>query len=76
MVLPLSYRFVHGFGNHIFIALSIKIMNVSGLNSISVYSKGIKNLMDDEAGSSLVGKDRESSQRDLLKPLNVVIIRV
>ncbi|HCM63100.1 MAG TPA: catalase [Morganella sp. (in: Bacteria)] len=61
--LPQSFRHMHGFGSHTY----------SFINSANERfwvkfhfrcQQGIANLMDDEA-EQLIGKDRESSQRDL-----------
>src|ERR1700712_1113264 len=66
--LPRSYRHMHGFGSHTF----------SFLNSDNERSwvkfhfetqQGISNLSDAEA-TELVGRDRESHQRDLLDAID------
>ncbi len=61
--IPYSYRHMHGFGSHTFSFINgenerfwVKFHFVS--------QQGIKNLTDDEA-EALVGRDRESHQRDL-----------
>ena len=61
--LPASYRHMHGFGSHTF-----SFINAQGerhwVKFHHVCQQGIKNLSDAEA-EVLVGKDRESHQRDL-----------
>ncbi|MHB1357303.1 MAG: catalase [Anaerolineae bacterium] len=61
--IPASFRNMHGFGSHTF-----SIINAAGERSWVkfhwVCQQGIKNLTDEEA-EVLVGKDRESNQRDL-----------
>lgn len=66
--LPHSYRNMHGFGSHTY----------SFINSDNERfwvkfhfrcQQGIENLMDDEA-EAIIGKDRESSQRDLFDAIN------
>ena len=61
--IPASYRNMHGFGSHTF--------SLINANNERVWVKfhfrtqqGIRNLTDEEA-AALVGKDRESHQRDL-----------
>ncbi|WP_380179400.1 catalase [Kalamiella sp. sgz302252] len=61
--LPRSYRHIHGFGSHTYSFINdnqerfwVKFHFRS--------EQGIQNLMDDEA-AQLIGRDRESSQRDL-----------
>lgn len=65
--LPQSYRNMHGFGSHTYSFISS--------NNERFWVKfhfrcqqGIANLMDDEA-EQLIGKDRESSQRDLFNAI-------
>lgn len=65
--LPQSYRHMHGFGSHTYSFISS--------NNERFWVKfhfrcqqGIANLMDDEA-EQLIGKDRESSQRDLFNAI-------
>ncbi|AYP93010.1 catalase [Salmonella enterica subsp. enterica serovar Bredeney] len=65
--LPKSYRYMHGFGSHTFSFINadkerfwIKFHFRS--------EQGIVNLMDEEA-EKLIGKDRESSQRDLFEAI-------
>ncbi len=61
--LPKSYRHMHGFGSHTF-----SFINAAGERSWVKFhfrtQQGIENLTDAEA-TTLVGQDRESSQRDL-----------
>jgi len=61
--IPLSYRHMHGFGSHTY-----SFVNAAGERTWVkfhwVCQQGIKNLTDEEA-AELVGKDRESNQRDL-----------
>ena len=61
--IPASYRHMHGFGSHTF-----AFINAEGeRNWVKfhwVCEQGIKNLTDAEA-AELIGKDRESHQRDL-----------
>lgn len=65
--LPQSYRNMHGFGSHTY-------SFISGNNErfwVKFHfrcQQGIANLMDDEA-EQLIGKDRESSQRDLFNAI-------
>ena len=65
--LPRSYRHMHGFGSHTF-----SLVNAAGVRHWVKFhlrtQQGIANLTDDEA-QSLVGKDRESSQRDLFEAI-------
>jgi len=61
--IPASYRHMHGFGSHTY-----SLWNASGERFWVKFhfrtQQGIKNLTDAEA-EALVGKDRESHQRDL-----------
>ncbi len=61
--IPASYRHMHGFGSHTF-----SFLNAEGARFWVKFhlrcQQGIKNLTDAEA-EALVGKDRESHQRDL-----------
>lgn len=65
--LPQSYRNMHGFGSHTY-------SFINGNNErfwVKFHfrcQQGIANLMDDEA-EQLIGKDRESSQRDLFNAI-------
>lgn len=61
--LPASYRHMHGFGSHTFSFINVK--NERYWVKFHFRSQqGIKNLTDAEA-QEIVGKDRESHQRDL-----------
>jgi len=61
--IPATYRHMHGFGSHTF-----SLINARGerhwVKFHLVCQQGIKNLTDAEA-EALIGKDRESHQRDL-----------
>ncbi len=61
--IPAGYRHMHGFGSHTFSFISAKHER-HWVKFHFVTQQGIKNLSDEEA-TKLVGKDRESSQRDL-----------
>jgi catalase len=65
--LPASYRNMHGFGSHTF-----SMINAQGerhwVKFHWVCQQGIKTLTDAEA-EALVGKDRESHQRDLYESI-------
>ncbi len=65
--LPRSYRFMHGFGSHTY-----SFINANNERFWVKFhfrsQQGIENLMDDEA-EALIGKDRESSQRDLIETI-------
>ncbi|MBK5073930.1 catalase [Budviciaceae bacterium CWB-B4] len=61
--LPKSYRNMHGFGSHTFSFISDDNQRY-WVKFHFRCQQGIENLMDEEA-EALVGKDRESSQRDL-----------
>lgn len=65
--LPKSYRHMHGFGSHTF-----SFINAGNERYWVKFhfrcQQGIENLMDDEA-EQLIGKDRESSQRDLYEAI-------
>lgn len=66
--IPASFRNMHGFGSHTF-----SMINASGernwVKFTWVCQQGIKNLTDQEA-EAIVGRDRESNQRDLLESIN------
>jgi catalase len=61
--IPASYRHMHGFGSHTY-----SFINAANERSWVKFHfeclQGIKNLSDAEAGE-LIGRDRESAQRDL-----------
>ncbi len=65
--IPASYRHMHGFGSH-----SYSFWNAAGERFWVKFhfrtQQGIKNLSDAEA-EALVGKDRESHQRDLYEAI-------
>jgi catalase len=65
--IPLSYRHMHGFGSHTF-----SFINADGERFWVKFhhrsQQGIKNMTDAEA-EALVGRDRESSQRDLFEAI-------
>ncbi len=65
--IPASYRHMHGFGSHTF-----SFINAANERYWVKFhfktQQGIKNLTDQEA-TDLVGKDRESSQRDLYEAI-------
>ena len=65
--IPASYRHMHGFGSHTF-----SFINASNERYWVKFhfrtQQGIKNLSDAEA-EQLVGKDRESAQRDLYESI-------
>ena len=65
--IPLSYRHMHGFGSHTFSLINAKNERI-WVKFHWVCQQGIKNLTDQEA-EVLVGKDRESHQRDLLEAI-------
>ncbi|MBP6123507.1 MULTISPECIES: catalase [Providencia] len=61
--IPQSYRYMHGFGSHTYSFIN----NNNERFWVKFHfrcQQGIQNLMDEEA-EAIVGKDRESSQRDL-----------
>lgn len=65
--LPRGYRHMHGFGSHTFSFLNAQ--NERHWVKFTFKSQqGIQNLSDDEA-RELVGRDRESSQRDLFEAI-------
>ena len=61
--LPLSYRHMNGYGSHTFSLINEAVERVWVKFHLKT-EQGIKNLTDGEA-EVLVGKDRESHQRDL-----------
>lgn len=61
--IPKSYRHMHGFGSHTFSFLNTENQR-SWVKFHFRTAQGIQNLTDAEA-QDLVGRDRESSQRDL-----------
>ena len=65
--IPASFRNMHGFGSHTFSMISGKGER-NWVKFHWVCQQGIKNLTDGEA-EALVGKDRESHQRDLYEAI-------
>ncbi|WP_022965432.1 catalase [Denitrificimonas caeni] len=65
--IPASYRHMHGFGSHTFSFINAKNERYWVKFHFKT-QQGIKNLTDQEA-TDLVGKDRESSQRDLYEAI-------
>lgn len=65
--IPASYRYMHGFGSHTFSFINAKNERYWVKFHFKT-QQGIKNLTDQEA-AELVGKDRESSQRDLYEAI-------
>ena len=61
--IPKSYRNMHGFGSHTFSMINAENERV-WVKFHMRSQQGIENLTDQEA-EALVGKDRESHQRDL-----------
>src|SRR5690554_6240307 len=61
--IPYSYRHMHGFGSHTYSMINKDNGRVWVKFHLHTH-QGIKNLTDEEA-EALVGKDRESHQRDL-----------
>ncbi|WP_028220834.1 catalase [Paraburkholderia oxyphila] len=65
--IPASYRHMHGFGSHTFSFIN----SANERHWVKFHFKchqGIKNLTDSEA-ESIIGKDRESHQRDLYEAI-------
>lgn len=66
--LPATYRHMHGFGSHTFSFINAD--NERHWVKFHLRShQGIENLSDEEA-AALVGRDRESHQRDLLESID------
>ncbi|EMD0828534.1 catalase [Morganella morganii] len=65
--LPQSFRHMHGFGSHTYSFINSKNERF-WVKFHFRCQQGIANLMDDEA-EQLIGKDRESSQRDLFNAI-------
>lgn len=65
--IPSSYRHMHGFGSHTF-----SFLNADNERSWVKFhfktAQGIQNLTDEEA-ANIIGKDRESHQRDLFEAI-------
>jgi catalase len=66
--IPLSYRHMHGFGSHTYSMINTKNERFWVKFHFHTH-QGIKNLTDQEA-EALIGKDRESHQRDLLESID------
>ena len=66
--IPLSYRHMHGFGSHTFSMVNDDNQRV-WVKFHLVSQQGIKNLTDAEA-ETVIAKDRESHQRDLLDSID------
>lgn len=65
--IPRSYRHMHGFGSHTFSFINMKNERFWVKFHFRT-QQGIENLTDQEA-AELVGRDRESSQRDLYEAI-------
>ena len=65
--IPASYRHMHGFGSHTYSFISAAGER-TWVKFHWVCQQGIKNLTDEEA-AALVGRDRESHQRDLYEAI-------
>ncbi|GMT48431.1 MAG: catalase [bacterium] len=65
--IPYSYRHMHGFGSHTFSLLNAKNER-HWVKFHFVSQQGIRNLTDAEA-EAIIGKDRESHQRDLYESI-------
>ncbi len=65
--IPLSYRHMHGFGSHTFSMFNARNERIWVKFHLHTM-QGIKNLSDAEA-TEIVGKDRESHQRDLFESI-------
>jgi len=65
--LPATYRHMHGFGSHAFSLINAKNER-HWVKFHLVTQQGIKNLTDEEA-EAIIGKDRESHQRDLYESI-------
>ena len=65
--IPYSYRHMHGFGSHTFSLINAKNER-HWVKFHFLTQQGIRNLSDEEAGV-IVGKDRESHQRDLFESI-------
>ncbi len=66
--IPASYRHMHGFGSHTFSFINAQNERYWVKFHFKT-QQGIKNLTDQDA-AELVGKDRESSQRDLYEAID------
>ncbi len=66
--IPATYRHMHGFGSHTFSMINARNQRFWVKYHFKT-QQGIKNLTDQEA-EMLIGKDRESHQRDLLDSID------
>mgnify|MGYP001495045715 CR=1 FL=1 len=66
--IPKSYRHMHGFGSHTFSMINAQNERVWVKFHFRT-QQGIQNLTDEEA-AELIGRDRESHQRDLLESID------
>jgi catalase len=66
--IPATYRHMHGFGSHTFSFINIKNERY-WVKFHLVCQQGIKNLSDSES-ETLIGKCRETHQRDLFESIN------
>ncbi|MGE4266854.1 MAG: catalase [Deferribacterales bacterium] len=66
--IPRSYRHMHGFGSHTFSFISADNVR-TWVKFHFVSQQGIENLTDEEA-EKVIGKCRESNQRDLLESID------
>ena len=66
--IPYSYRHMHGFGSHTFSFINAENERFWVKFHLKT-QQGIRNLTDQEA-EAIVGKDRESHQRDLLESID------
>jgi catalase len=65
--IPYSYRHMHGFGSHTFSLINTKNERYWVKFHFKT-QQGIRNLTDEEA-EAIIGKDRESHQRDLYESI-------
>lgn len=65
--IPKSYRHMHGFGSHTFSLLNAQNER-SWVKFHFITQQGIENLSNEEA-AEVIGKDRESNQRDLFEAI-------
>ena len=65
--IPYSFRHMHGFGSHTFSFINAKNERY-WVKFIFKTQQGIKNITDEEA-AALIGKDRDSNQRDLYESI-------
>jgi catalase len=65
--IPYSFRHMHGFGSHTFSLINAKDERYWVKFSLAT-QQGIKNISDQEA-EALIGKDRDSNQRDLYESI-------